>query len=56
MIGFGLVQQDSFEKVKEMKTQAPILALFDYSRNHRVTADASAHSLGAELLQESPDG
>lgn len=49
-------QQDSFEKVKEVITQAPILALFDYSRNHRVTADASAHSLGAALLQESPDG
>ena len=47
-------QQDSFEKVKVI-TQAPILALFDYSRNHRVTADASAQSLGAAILDESPD-
>ena len=32
------------------------MTLFDYSWNHRVTADASEHSLIAALLQEIPDG
>lgn len=49
-------QQVSFDKVKDAITRSPVLALFDYNGRHRVTADASAHSLGAALLQESAEG
>lgn len=50
------VHQRSFERVKGLITSSPVLALFDYSRRHRVTADASCHTLGASLLQEQGEG
>ena len=50
------IHQKSFEKVKEIITSSPLLALFDYNKKHRVTADASYHSLGAALLQEQESG
>ena len=49
-------QQESFDRVKEVIIRSPVLALFDYERRHRVTADASAHSLGAALMQENDMG
>ena len=45
-------QQDSFEKVKNIISSAPVLTLFDIQKKHRVTSDASKHTLGAALLQE----
>lgn len=45
------VHQRSFKKVKKFITSSPVLALFDCSRIHRVTADASCHTLGVALLQ-----
>ena len=44
--------QASYERVKEVISSAPVLVLFDIRKWHRVTADASRHSLGAALLQE----
>ena len=41
------IHQRSFDKVKELITSSSLLALFDYNKSHRVTADASCHSLGA---------
>ena len=48
--------QKSFELVKDLITSAPLLALFDYNKEHRVTADASCHTLGAALLQNQGNG
>lgn len=48
---WGSHQQDSFEEVKKIISTSPVLALFDYRKEHRVTADASKHTLGAALLQ-----
>lgn len=49
-------QQESFDRVREAIIKSPVLALFDYGKNHRVTADASSHSLGAALMQENQFG
>lgn len=49
-------QQDSFEKVKQAMARAPVLAKFSLGLKHRVSADASAHALGAALLQETGRG
>ena len=39
-------QQESFDRVKEAIIRLPVFGLFDYKRRHRVTVDASTHSLG----------
>ena len=41
------IHQQSFDRVKEIITSSPLLALFDFNKEHRVTADASCHTLGA---------
>lgn len=38
---WGEIQQKSFDRVKDLITSSPLLALFDYNRRHRVTADSS---------------
>ena len=45
-------QQDAFEKLKQLITNAPTLRLFDPDLGITLTADASSHSLGAVMLQE----
>ena len=44
--------QASYEKVKDVSSSAPVLALFDIRKQYRVTADAGRHTLDAPLLQE----
>lgn len=51
----GEIHQQSFDRVKDLITSSPMLALFEYKRRHRVTADASCHTLGAALLQQQED-
>lgn len=50
------IHQQSFDRVKEIITSSPLLALFDFNKEHRVTADASCHTLGAALLQNQGNG
>ena len=40
------MQPESFDRVKEAIIELPVVGLFDYNRRHRVTVDASTHSLG----------
>ena len=42
----------TFERVKKMLTEKPVLAFYEASRRTRVTADSSAYGLGACLEQE----
>lgn len=44
-------QQDSFAMIKQAVIEAPTLALYDPNCEVVVSADSSAHSLGAVLLQ-----
>lgn len=44
-------QQEAFEKIKQAVVNAPTLALYDPKADVVVTADSSAHSLGAALMQ-----
>ena len=44
-------QANAFQNVKDMVSNAPVLALFDPSKEVVVNVDASSHSLGAVLLQ-----
>ena len=53
---WGSEQEESFEKIKSLVTQAPILVKFSLSKNHRVTADSSCFALGAALLQQEREG
>ncbi|XP_065188286.1 uncharacterized protein K02A2.6-like [Sycon ciliatum] len=48
--------QESFEKVKSLMADAPILAHFDINRKVIVECDASPYGLGACLLQEDDTG
>ena len=48
---WDLAQQDAFEKVKIMLSQAPVLVPFDVAKQHRVSAHASKYALGAAVLQ-----
>ena len=53
---WGPPQPSAFEKVKEILTTSPVLALFSLSREMVVSADASSYGLVAGLLQRQPDG
>lgn len=53
---WGPDQQRSFEEVKKEICNAPVLAKYELSKEHRVTADASNYALGAALLQRTEDG
>ena len=53
---WGPPQREAFEEVKKALTTAPILALFDPTRETVVSADASCYGLGATLIQKQPDG
>ena len=44
-------QQEAFENVKKLVSNAPVLAHFDPTQEVVVNVDASSHSLGAVLMQ-----
>ncbi|GFN90308.1 Pol polyprotein [Plakobranchus ocellatus] len=53
---WGPEQTESFNKIREMLTIAPLLAYFDLSRPTVVEADSSSYGIGGCLLQEFDDG
>jgi len=55
-VQWGPSQEKSFQTLKEMLTQAPILRLPDFSRQFIVQTDASDTGVGAALLQDFDDG
>ena len=48
--------QESFDKLKDALTSAPILAYLDYSRRFILETDTSLKRLGAVLTQEDDEG
>jgi hypothetical protein len=52
---WGLPQEDSFMKLKELVTSAPVLVLPDNNLPFRLEADKSGITTGAVLLQQSVD-
>jgi hypothetical protein len=49
---WGLPQEDSFMKLKELVTSAPVLVLPDDNLPFRLVADSSGIATGAVLLQQ----
>ena len=45
-------QEEAFTQIKNLISNAPVLALFDPDKEVVVNVDASSHSLGAVLLQQ----
>ena len=45
-------QQKSFDTLKRLITQAPVLRYFDVHKPVKISVDASSHGLGAVLLQD----
>lgn len=53
---WGPSQQQACQQINVNLTRAPVLALYDPSRETKVTSDASQHGLGGVLSQLTPDG
>ncbi len=50
------IHEDCFEKIKQILTEPPILAIFDPNRETVVSSDASSYGIGGVLLQKQDDG
>ena len=48
--------EESFEKLKEICSQTPVLGYADYTKPFRLNTDASTEGLGAALYQTQEDG
>ena len=53
---WGMAQQQAFDKIKQALSKAPTLAIYDSSRETKVSSDASSFGLGAILMQSTTDG
>lgn len=49
---WGPQQQAAFDKIKELISTAPTLAIFDPAKETTISADASGYGIGAALLQK----
>ena len=48
--------QESFEQLKKLSSESPVLAYADYKRPFKVYMEASEKGLGAVLAQKQDDG
>ena len=49
---WGSTQEEVFQKIKEILTEAPVLAYYDVKKPVTVTCDASKSGLGPALLHD----